>query len=38
MDLVKCKLALFEFKAIDSNINSPKTAEKKEIEAYGSGE
>ncbi len=38
MDWVECRFALFEFKAIDSKINSPKTVEKKEIEAKGSSE
>ena len=38
IDWVECKFALLEFKEIDSNINSPKTVEKKEIEANGKSE
>ena len=38
MDCVECRFALFEFKMIDSKINSPKTVEKIEIEANGSRE
>jgi len=38
IELVECRLAVFEFNVIDSYINSPNTVEKTEIEAYGNKE